>query len=113
MPPRERGIFCNRTLNFRTLKAIGYDMDYTLIHYHVDRWEQRAYEHLRRKLAARGWPAADLQFDPDFVSRGLIIDTQLGNIVKANRFGYVKRVCHGTQMLDFEAQKKTYSRVLV
>jgi HAD superfamily 5'-nucleotidase-like hydrolase len=88
-------------------------MDYTLIHYHVDRWERRAYEHLKRKLAERGWPVASLTFDPSFVTRGLIIDKTLGNIVKANRFGYVKRSCHGTRMLDFETQRKTYARVLV
>ena len=35
-PDRTRQIFCNRTLNLRAIKAIGYDMDYTLIHYRVD-----------------------------------------------------------------------------
>ncbi|MEF8865101.1 MAG: 5'-nucleotidase domain-containing protein, partial [Salinibacter sp.] len=30
-----RGLFCNRTLNLRGIQAIGYDMDYTLIHYHM------------------------------------------------------------------------------
>ena len=44
--PRERGIFCNRTLNLRSIRAIGYDMDYTLIHYVTEAWERRAYEHL-------------------------------------------------------------------
>lgn len=112
-PPRARGIFCNRTLNMRTIKAVGFDMDYTLIHYHVDQWELRAYEHLRRRLAAQGLPTADLKFDPTFISRGLIIDAELGNIVKANRFGYVKRAAHGTRMLDFEEQRSVYSRVLV
>jgi HAD superfamily 5'-nucleotidase-like hydrolase len=112
-PSRARGIFCNRTLNLRSIRAMGYDMDYTLIHYHVDRWERRAYEHLRRKLAERGWPVESLEFDPHFVTRGLIIDKELGNIVKANRFGYVKRSCHGTSMLDFETQRKTYARDLV
>ncbi len=56
----ERGIFVNRTLNLRSIRAIGYDMDYTLIHYRVDEWERRAYEHARRLLAERGWPVADL-----------------------------------------------------
>jgi HAD superfamily 5'-nucleotidase-like hydrolase len=88
-------------------------MDYTLIHYRVDEWERRAYHHLKRKLLERGWPVADLEFDPTFVTRGLIIDTKLGNIVKANRFGYVKRVCHGTELLDFEQQRDIYSRVLI
>lgn len=112
-PPRERGIFCNRTLNLRSIRAIGYDMDYTLIHYHVEEWERRAYAHIQRKLLERGWPIGDLQFDPTLVTRGLIIDRQMGNIVKANRFGYVKRSAHGTRMLDFETQRRTYMRLLV
>ncbi len=35
MPNRVHGIFANRTLNLRAIKAVGYDMDYTLIHYYV------------------------------------------------------------------------------
>ena len=31
-----RGIFCSRTLNLRSITTIGYDMDYTLIHYNVN-----------------------------------------------------------------------------
>src|SRR5216110_1131962 len=89
-PPRGRGIYCNRTLNLRSFQAIGYDMDYTLIHYKVEQWEQRAYEHVQRHLAARGWPVAQLKFDPELVTRGLIIDTERGNLVKANRFGFVR-----------------------
>lgn len=109
----ERGIFCNRTLNLRGIKAIGYDMDYTLIHYHVEKWEQRAYETLRGKLLAEGWPVEDLRFDPAKISRGVIVDTANGNLVKANRFGFVKRACHGTQLMDFEAQRQAYSREVV
>lgn len=112
-PPRERGIFCNRTLNMRSIRAIGYDMDYTLIHYRVEEWERRAYEHIRQRLRSRGWPVEDLTFDPDLVIRGLIIDAELGNLLKANRFGYVKRALHGTAQLDFESLRRTYSRTIV
>src|SRR4029079_19143855 len=100
-PPRPRGIFCNRTLNLRAIKAIGYDMDYTLIHYYVDVWEGRAYEHARLRLASQGWPVDELRFDPSLVSRALIIDRHLGHVVKADRFGYMKAAMHGTRMLGF------------
>ena len=66
----DRGIFCNRTLNLRSIAAIGYDMDYTLVHYNVDEWERRAYEHIQQKLVDQGWPLPDLQFDPTTVVRG-------------------------------------------
>jgi HAD superfamily 5'-nucleotidase-like hydrolase len=112
-PPRERGIFCNRTLNLRAIRAIGYDMDYTLIHYRMEEWERRAYEHLKQKLLALGWPIDDLAFDPHLIARGLILDLEHGNILKANRFGYVKRAYHGTRELPFEEQRARYARELV
>jgi HAD superfamily 5'-nucleotidase-like hydrolase len=112
-PQRARNVFCNRTLNLRAIRAIGYDMDYTLIHYQVAAWELRAYEHIKRRLLADGWPVESHIFDPQLVTRGLIIDTELGNIVKANRFGYVKRAFHGTRPLDFEDQHRTYARTIV
>ena len=109
----DRGIFCNRTLNLRSIAAIGYDMDYTLVHYKVDEWERRAYEHIQQKLVDQGWPLTDLQFDPTTVVRGLIIDTELGNIVKANRFGYIKQARHGTVPMGFTVQRRLYGRTIV
>jgi HAD superfamily 5'-nucleotidase-like hydrolase len=100
-------------LNLRAIRAIGYDMDYTLIHYRIEEWERRAYEHLRQKLLGFGWPVKDLQFDPVLIVRGLIVDTEHGNLLKANRFGYVKRAFHGTRRMDFDEQRAMYSRALV
>lgn len=108
-----RRVFCNRTLNFRSIQAIGYDMDYTLVHYDVDEWEGRAWEHIRQRLVGLGWPVEDLKFDSKLVTRGLVIDTELGNIVKANRFGYVKTAMHGTRMLEFHELRRGYARTLV
>ena len=110
---RKRGIFCNRTLNLRTIQAIGYDMDYTLIHYHMEAWEQHAYDFIKEKLQTADWPVEHLKFEPELVMRGLIIDTEYGNLVKANRFGYIKRAFHGTTLLDFETQRQVYQRTLV
>jgi HAD superfamily 5'-nucleotidase-like hydrolase len=111
--PPERGIFCNRTLNLRSLPVIGFDMDYTLVHYQTVEWERRAYEHVQRRLVEQGWPIAHLEFDPELAQLGLIVDLELGNLVKANRFGYVKRACHGTRMLELAEQKEAYGRTLV
>ena len=60
-----------------------------------------------------GWPVQDLVFDPEMVARGLVIDTELGNLVKANRFGFIKRAMHGTQALDFATQREAYTHALV
>lgn len=113
LPPATRRVYANRTLNLRAIKAIGCDMDYTLIHYRHELWEQRAYETVLARMVERGWPVADLEFDPDFATRGLILDLELGNLVKASRFGFVMRACHGTRMLTHEAQRQAYARVLI
>lgn len=110
---RSRNVFCNRTLNLRSIKAIGYDMDYTLIHYHVNQWERRAYEYLKEAFKKAGWPVDNCEFDPHLVCRGLIIDIELGNIVKSNRFGFVKQAIHGSKSLDFDSQRTAYSRTIV
>lgn len=106
--PPARRIFCNRTLNLRGVKAIGYDMDYTLIHYYVDEWERAAFEHARSYLSDRAWPVEELVFDPHAFTLGLTFDLDLGNLVKATRFGYVMRARHGARMLDFDRQRHTY-----
>lgn len=107
---RRLRLFCNRTLNLRSLKAIGYDMDYTLVHYHVDEWEECAYSYIKESLLRDGWPVENLHFNHDLVMRGLVLDLLHGNVVKANRFGYVKKAFHGTKLLDFPTQREVYSR---
>ena len=111
--PMARRLFGNRTLNLRRIRAIGYDMDYTLVHYRVEEWEHRAYEHTLPYLARRGWPTEGLYFDPSRVIRGLTIDLELGNLVKPTRFGYVIRAAHGTRFLEFEELRAAYSGTVV
>jgi HAD superfamily 5'-nucleotidase-like hydrolase len=100
-------------LNLRAVPAVGYDMDYTLIHYRVDEWEGAAFRTARDILAVRGWPVGDLAFDPDRFTLGLVFDLQLGNVLKATRFGYVLRAQHGTSALTFEDQRQTYRDTVV
>lgn len=108
-----RRIFCNRTLNLQSIRAIGYDLDYTLVHYNVRAWEGRAYEHIKRDLLEQGWPVEGLSFEPALVMRGLVVDTQLGNLLKVDRFGFVKAALHGTELLPWEQTRKIYARTLV
>jgi HAD superfamily 5'-nucleotidase-like hydrolase len=106
-------LFCNRTLNLRSIQAVGYDMDYTLIHYDVHQWEERAYKFLKERFVQDGWPVEHLQFDPNLIRRGLVIDAHKGNILKTNRFGFVKRALHGTKLLDFDGLRDAYQRTIV
>lgn len=112
-PPLARRVFCNRTLNLRGIQAIGCDMDYTLVHYNHDLWEQTAYAHVRQSLLSAGLPVDGLAFDGQLVTRGLVLDLELGNIVKCSRFGYVVRAMHGTTPMHHEAQRQAYARTLV
>ncbi len=109
----EHGIFVNRTINLRSIKAIGYDMDYTLVHYHVNEWEATAFSHAKANLLAMGYPVAEIEFDPKNVIRGLAIDLEEGNLVKATRFGYVIRASHGTAFLSYEDARRSYSGTMV
>ncbi len=109
----ERRVWCNRTLNLRSIRAVGYDMDYTLVHYRTEEWERAAFQHALEPLAQRGWPVQDLRFDPASVIQGLAFDLELGNLVKATRFGYVIRAHHGTRALSFEEQRAAYASIFV
>lgn len=112
-PPAERRVFANRTLNLRSVAAIGYDMDYTLLHYRAEVWEATAFEHARSLLVSRGYPAGDATFAPDDFIQGLVLDLELGNLVKATRFGYVIRAQHGTRQLAFDEVRTNYSGTFV
>ena len=88
-------------------------MDYTLIHYKVTEWEGRAYHYAKENLKQVGFPVDDLHFNPELVCRGLIIDKSLGNMVKVDRFGYVRRAMHGTRRLSHRETHEIYGRQLV
>ena len=102
MHDHARNIFINQSLDMRTIKAIGYDMDYTLIHYHTLLWEEEAYHTLLQHLHDQHTKTPDLKFNPDLVIRGLILDIELGNILKVCQYGQVKFAAHGTTKLSRE-----------
>ena len=79
-PPR--GVFCTRSLDLKDIKCIGYDMDYTLIDYKMEVWEERAYHYSKEELEAKGFPVRGLVFNPELVFRGLIVDKENGNVLK-------------------------------
>lgn len=109
--PCENRIFVNRTLNMNSIKMIGFDMDYTLVTYNVPEFEKLAYEIVKSKLIKDyGYPKEiqKLEFDPDFIIRGLVIDTEDGNFLKVNRYGFVRIASHGTRFFSFEEQKKIF-----
>ncbi|MGE0615205.1 MAG: HAD-IG family 5'-nucleotidase, partial [Bacteriovoracia bacterium] len=54
-----------------------------------------------------------LKFSGERIIRGLVIDKKLGNLIKINRFGYIKAALHGDHFLTLEEQKKVYGNEIV
>jgi HAD superfamily 5'-nucleotidase-like hydrolase len=103
-------IFCNRSLNMKAIKAIGFDMDYTLALYKPEAFETLAYSETLKKLVSLGYPQEILgwQFDYDYMVRGLIIDKHRGNVLKMDRHRYVKLAFHGFRQLTREERNALY-----
>ena len=138
---KQRAVFCSRSLDLSKTKVVGYDMDYTLVNYFESVWEARAYFHAKQVLREKGFPVDDLEFESDLVCRGLVvrksrashagatlarapfsshshprgtqIDQELGNLIKVDRFGYVRRAMHGQMRLSTAAVQEIYGRTVV
>lgn len=105
-------VYVNRSLNLKNIKAIGLDMDYTLVRYHTEEFETLTYYSLTERLVSfKGYPKSltKLKFDFDKIIQGLVIDKKLGNILKLSRYGKVKSSFHGTAKIDFDVQKQIYA----
>eukprot|EP00291_Cryptomonas_curvata_P019243 CAMPEP_0172161178 /NCGR_PEP_ID=MMETSP1050-20130122/5978_1 /TAXON_ID=233186 /ORGANISM="Cryptomonas curvata, Strain CCAP979/52" /LENGTH=507 /DNA_ID=CAMNT_0012831041 /DNA_START=364 /DNA_END=1887 /DNA_ORIENTATION=- len=96
----------------KRVKAVGFDMDYTLAQYIPETFEILAHRGAMEKLVNfMGYPAQILSlpdYDPNFFQRGLIIDKQRGNIIKMDRHMYVKIAHHGMRALDTEERRAIY-----
>jgi HAD superfamily 5'-nucleotidase-like hydrolase len=109
--PRGRQIFVNRNLRMDKVELVGFDMDYTLAIYQLRHLERLAFEMtLARMIAFMGYPQAigSLQYDPDFVIRGVVVDKLHGNIFKMDRHNHVGRCYHGRRPLPPEDLKRLY-----
>ncbi|GLC48217.1 hypothetical protein PLESTB_000071700 [Pleodorina starrii] len=110
--PVQRRIFCNRALNMKQIKAIGYDMDYTLAQYKPDTFEGLAHKETVSKLIeVFRYPEElrRLDFQWDYMTKGLIIDKERGSMLKVDRHNYVKVAYHGFKELPAEVRKTVYN----
>lgn len=111
LPPRRR-IFCNRALNMKGIKAMGFDMDYTLAQYKPETFEALAHKATIDKLVRNfNYPESlrELKFSWDYMVKGLIIDKNRGNTLKVDRHRYVKIAYHGFDRLADESRKSLYN----
>lgn len=109
--PRDARIFVNRHLRLSRIHAIGFDLDYTLASYRLNELDELAYRVTREKLVTeRNHPEAirSFAYDPNFVQRGLVLDTRRGNLLKMDYHNYVVRATHGTRPLSAAERRATY-----
>ena len=111
--PHARQVFALRNIHFRDVKAVGFDMDYTLSHYRSPEIDDLAFAKSSRLLVEeRGYPEWLLtqRFDPDFSIRGLVLDGNHGNLLKLSLERLPMRACHGTHAMTREEIDATYGR---
>jgi HAD superfamily 5'-nucleotidase-like hydrolase len=110
--PSTRQIFVNRNLRMDQIELVGFDMDYTLAIYQLLRMEKLAFDLTLQRMVERGGYPAELRvaldYAPDFVIRGLVMDRVAGNIFKMDRFNHVGRGYHGRRPLSDEERRRVY-----
>lgn len=109
-------VFVNRTLNMKKIKMIGFDMDYTLVGYHTERFESLAHRLVKERLIAEyGYPKAveTLPFDFDRAIVGLVIDLRNGFVLQLSRYNKVKLSYHGLDPVPFRQQNDIYQNMAI
>ena len=109
-PPPARRIYTNRNTRLDRVEAVGFDMDYTLAIYRQDEMDKLSIDVTLQKLVERGYPEEllKIEYRTDFPVRGLLIDRKLGNILKMDRYRYVKTAYHGFHPLTREERRRAY-----
>jgi len=112
LPPSHK-LFALRTLPLGEIKAVGFDMDHTLARYKSPEIDELAFKKAARLLVRdRGYSPwlLEIDFDPDFAVRGLVLDGLRGNLLKLNRERQVVRACHGSRALARPEMEAVYGR---
>ena len=112
LPPAQK-LYALQTLPLPTIKAVGFDMDYTLARYRSPEIDELAFtKSLRLLVREKGYPTSllDSEFDPKFSIRGLVLDGVRGNLLKVSRERRVVRATHGTKPMDRLAIETCYGR---
>ena len=113
LPPLlENRIYTNRNIKLNRIKAIGFDMDYTLAEYQQDALDQLTMRlALETLVRENDYPESimELPYQPEFAIRGLAMDTHLGNVLKMDKFHYVSLAYHGSTPLDSATRAQLYN----
>uniref|UniRef100_I3J6S1 5'-nucleotidase, cytosolic II, like 1 n=1 Tax=Oreochromis niloticus TaxID=8128 RepID=I3J6S1_ORENI len=108
-------VFVNRSLTLENIKCYGFDMDYTLATYKSPDYESMSFELMRDRMVSIGYPHEILRYkyDPSFPTRGLVVDTTYGNLLKVDSNGNILVCSHGFQFLKGEDIRKYYPNMFI
>uniref|UniRef100_A0A8C5GXC1 Cytosolic purine 5'-nucleotidase-like n=1 Tax=Gouania willdenowi TaxID=441366 RepID=A0A8C5GXC1_GOUWI len=90
-------VFVNRSVTLENIKCYGFDMDYTLALYKSPDYESMGFELIRDRMVSIGYAHEILRYtyDPSFATRGLVVDTTYGNLLKVDSNGNILVCSHG------------------
>ncbi|XP_059214087.1 5'-nucleotidase, cytosolic II, like 1 isoform X2 [Centropristis striata] len=97
----EQMVFVNRSVKLENIKCYGFDMDYTMAMYKSPDYESLGFEMIRDRMVSVGYPHELIRYtyDPSFPTRGLVIDTTYGNLLKVDSNGNILVCSHGFYFL--------------
>ncbi len=103
------GVFC-----LDDYDCIGFDMDHTVVQYHLPEFFKLTYQSFARYLVEKkGYDnrllTVDIK-DEDYSFRGLTFEMKSGNFLKLDENGYILRACHGMRPLTDEEIVKEYGK---
>uniref|UniRef100_A0A3P8WGX2 5'-nucleotidase, cytosolic II, like 1 n=1 Tax=Cynoglossus semilaevis TaxID=244447 RepID=A0A3P8WGX2_CYNSE len=103
-------IFVNRSLTLEDIKCYGFDMDYTLAIYKSPEYESMGFELIRDRMVSIGYPHEILRYtyDPSFPTRGLVVDTTYGNLLKVDSNGNILTRFSGVHCIHFFPEKQSW-----
>jgi len=103
-------VFVNRSLSLSNIKFFGFDMDYTLAVYKSPAYEMLSFEHVKRRLVDVGYPEElnSVEYDPSFPLRGMMFDTERGNLLKVDTFGNILLCVHGFKFYNSKEIRESY-----
>ncbi len=107
----QHAIFTNRTLRFEKIQAVGFDFDHTLAIYNTERLDGLAMRLVvDRMIEHEGIDASWFSDLPglSFARKGLIVDIELGNVLKTDRYGHVLHAFHGAHKLTTREKREAY-----
>jgi 5'-nucleotidase len=90
-------------------------MDYTLAVYKQPEFDTLVYACVVKRLGEMGYslPEKVFTYDPGFAIRGLLVDKQLGNLLKVSKFGEILTCYHGFRRYKKSEMVESYPNLQV